>query len=121
MSKEYPIPGSFDFAYNGLKTALKNEPNFKVHSIVAFIVLFAALLFQFSPIEWALLIFTIGLVLILELINTAIEAVVDLVSPDLKDHAKIAKDVSAGAVLISAIISLLIGLILFLPKIIVYF
>lgn len=76
-----------------------------------------ALLMDFSTSEWLLLLFTISFVLIMELFNTALESIVNLVSPDVRPNAKIAKDVSAGAVLLSASVAVLVGIRLFLPKI----
>ena len=112
------IVKSFSFALEGLKAAFKQEVNFKAHTIVALITVVAAFFLQFSNIEWLILLLTIALVVVLELINTSIEAVVNLVEPNIKDEAKVAKDVSAAAVMISAIASIVVGLLLFLPKII---
>lgn len=116
MSLKHPVINSFPYAIEGLKLALKNEPNFRVHILIGFLVMLLAITFQFSPIELAILILTIGFVVILELVNTMLESVVDLVSPNIKKEAKIAKDVAAGSVLIAAMMSVLIGIILFLPK-----
>ncbi len=119
MSKKYSRIKSFEFAFEGVKTAIKNEPNFVIQLILAILVLILAAFFKFQPIEWLILILTISLVLILELINTSVEAIVDLVSEDVKDKAKVAKDVSAAAVLIASIMSIAVGVFLFLPKILV--
>lgn len=73
---------------------------------------------KLSSIEWAILTITIGLVLILEFINTSLEQIVDLVSPEIKEKAKVAKDVAAAGVLVSAVTAVLVGIFLFLPKII---
>ncbi len=118
MSKRYSIPRSFKFAANGFKIAFDKEPNFRTHSITTLVVLVAAYFFNFSTTEYAILILTIGIVLTLELINTAMEAIVNLVSPEIKDMAKVAKDVSAASVLLAATIAVLVGIFLFLPKII---
>src|SRR3989344_1995693 len=116
MSLKNPVVQSFPFAIEGLKVALKNEPNFRVHILMSFIVLLLAVILNFNAIELAILTLTIGLVIILELVNTMLEAVVDLVSPEIKEEAKIAKDVAAGSVLVAGIISVVVGLLLFLPK-----
>jgi diacylglycerol kinase len=71
----------------------------------------------FSPVEWIILAFTIAFVLILELINTTLEILVNIVSPEIKEEARIAKDVSAAVVLIGALLSLVVGAFLFLPKV----
>ncbi|MFZ5932862.1 MAG: diacylglycerol kinase [Patescibacteria group bacterium] len=117
MSKERPFLSSFVYAFSGLKTALKNEPNIRIHLALALIAALLAFWLKFSPIEWIILALTIFLVLILELINTSLESLVNIVSPEVKEEAKIAKDVSAAAVLISALLSIVIGAFLFLPKI----
>lgn len=101
--------------------ALKDEPNLKIHLAVAFSAMTLAVLLKLSTIEFAILVLTIGMVITLELINTMLEALVDLVSPEIKPQAKVAKDVSAAAVLVSAFVSLIIGAILFLPKILKLF
>lgn len=117
MSKKRKFVKSFGYAGNGVKEAFKNEPNFRVHSFFAVVSLALAFYFQFSAVKLAILVLTVMLVIILELINTAIEKVVDRISPHYSPLAKVAKDVSAAAVLISAIGAILIGLLLFLPNI----
>jgi len=118
MSLKHPIVKSFPFAIDGLSTAFRNEPNFRVHISFGLFALAIAILLKLTVIEMAILILTIGIVLILELLNTVLEALVDIVSPEVREQARIAKDVSAGAVLVSAIISIAIGVLLFFPKII---
>lgn len=117
MSKTHSTFSSFSYAFSGIKLALKNEPNIRIHFIVAILVAILAYFLGFSQIEWIVLLFTIAFVLILELINTTLEEIVDMVSPGIKPRAKVAKDVSAAAVLISALLSVIIGAFLFLPKI----
>lgn len=117
MSKRNSVVKSFGYAGNGVREAFKSEPNFRIHTILGAISIVFAFLFQFSTTKFALLILTITLVIILELINTAIEKVVDKISPHYSPLAKIAKDVSAAAVLISAFAAILVGLLLFLPNI----
>ena len=108
----------FSFAWNGLKELIKSERNFKIHLLVAMLTIFAGFYFDLLLMEWAILILVIGLVLITEMINSAIEKMIDYLKPEIHPSAKIIKDIAAGAVLLSAIISVIIGLILFLPKII---
>jgi diacylglycerol kinase len=117
MSKNRSLKKSFEFAITGIKEALKSEPNFRIHLILAISALLLASLLGFSSIEWLILTFTIFFVLILELINTVLEKIVDLVSPETKPAARVAKDVSAATVLLSAILAVIVGLVLFLPKI----
>lgn len=116
VSRRYALVRSFGFATEGVRTALKREPNFRFHFVAAMVVMIAATILGFSSIEWVVLFFTISLVLILELINTSLEAIVDLVSPERRKKAKIAKDVSAAAVMVSAGVAVLVGIYLFLPK-----
>ena len=116
MSRTRPLPSSFHYAYDGIKEALKNEPNFRIHMGVALLALIGAVVAKFSIFEWLLLLFTIVFVLILELLNTSIESLVDLVSPEVKPKAKIAKDVSAAMVLVAAGMSIIVGALLFISN-----
>jgi diacylglycerol kinase len=117
MSKTHSALGSFGYAIEGIKEAIKNEPNIRIHLIIGIMAAILAYFLKFSKTEWIILVFTISFVLILELINTALEAIVDIVSPQTQRKAKIAKDVAAAAVLISAILAIIVGAFLFLPKI----
>lgn len=112
---------SFQFAGSGLKHAIFTQANFQIQLTIAMVVLILAWILNFNRIEWLILIITIGLVLTAELLNTVIEVVVDLaVEEKLLPEAKLAKDVSAAAVLLISIVSLLVGLILFLPHIFLF-
>ncbi|MFC5542107.1 diacylglycerol kinase family protein [Ureibacillus suwonensis] len=106
---------SFRFAFEGIYLATK-ERNMRIHLTCALIAIIAGLLSKLSVTEWLVLIITIALVIGMEMVNTAIENVVDLVSPEYHPLAKAAKDVAAGAVLVFAIASICIGMIIFLPK-----
>ncbi|MCA9029402.1 MAG: diacylglycerol kinase family protein [Planctomycetaceae bacterium] len=99
----------------GILTAFRSERNFRIQSVIAIVVLLAGWRFEVSHWEWAVLVVAIGMVLTAELFNTAIEAVVDLASPEIHPLAKRAKDVAAGATLIAAITAAVLGLIVFLP------
>ena len=112
------IVKSFKYAIDGIKESFQSEKNMKAHSILMFLAILLGLVLKLSSVEWAILIITIGLVLILEFINTSLEQIVDIVSPEKQEKARIAKDVAAAGVLISAIVAVLIGIFLFLPKII---
>lgn len=107
---------SFNFAVNGIVTSVKQERNMKIHYGMAFLVLFGSLFFNFTRLEFLILLFAISLVLITELINTAIESTVDLITEDYSKFAEIAKDVSAGAVLVAALNSLVVGYLLFFDR-----
>jgi diacylglycerol kinase len=115
------ISKSFGYAFSGLHTAIREEPNFRIHLIFAIFAMIFGILLGLTSIEWIVLIFTIFFVIVLELLNTVLEAMVDLVSPDLKPAAKIAKDVSAACVLTAAFMSILVGFLLFAPKILALF
>ena len=84
---------------------------------IGFLTFILAGVLSFSLIEWVLLIFTIFFVLSLELVNSALEVTVNLASPEVKEEARIAKDISAASVLLAAVLAVVVGLILFLPKI----
>ena len=111
---------SFRYALDGIHYAFRYEQNMVVHFIVMLFVIFLGIFFRITLIEWLVCILLIGFVIATELINTAIEAVVDLSCPKVDPLAKIAKDTAAGAVLVFAFTSLLGGLIIFLPKIIAW-
>lgn len=115
--KNKNILDSFRHAYQGIIYALVKERNMHVHVVVASLVLINGALFEISYIEWLVCLVLIALVISLELINTAIEAVVDLITSDNLYLAKVIKDTSAGAVLVMAIFAAFIGVIIFLPKI----
>ncbi|PIP57766.1 diacylglycerol kinase [Candidatus Woesebacteria bacterium CG22_combo_CG10-13_8_21_14_all_39_10] len=110
------IVKSFKFAADGIKEAFQSEKNMKVHSLLMVLAIALGIVLKLSSVEWAILTITIGLVLISEFINTSLEQIVDLVSPEKQEKAKIAKDVAAAGVLVSAIVAVLIGALLFLPK-----
>ncbi len=112
---------SFKHALEGLKYTFLSHPNLKIHVTIGALALFAGLLFQITRTEWLLLLFTILWVIVSEMINTAIEAVCDLVTTEYRTSIKIAKDVAAGMVLIGAIGAVLSGLIIFTPHILTLF
>jgi diacylglycerol kinase len=118
MSRKNSTAASFGHAFDGLAEAINNEPNFRTHVLIALLATCLGIVLGLTKTEWLILALTIILVLIMELFNTAMEAIVDLVSPQIHPKAKVAKDVSAAAVLLSAIFSLIVGVYLFLPKII---
>ena len=107
---------SFGYAFEGVASALRGR-NFKIIVGAGILAGILAFFLNFSASEWIILILTIDVVITAELINTVIEAVVDLVSPEIREKAKIAKDVSVAAVLIASIASVFIAFFLFLPKI----
>lgn len=106
---------SFKYASEGLKTAFKDQPNLKIHCILGSMTLILGFLFGISLAEWLAIIITIGLVITIELTNTAIEEVVNSFTDQVHPAAKKAKDVAAGAVLVISIMAAIIGCIIFLP------
>ncbi|HXF70171.1 MAG TPA: diacylglycerol kinase family protein [Thermoflexus sp.] len=106
---------SFGFAFAGLCYAWRTQRNLRIHVAIAATVAALAMLLRFDALRWAILILTIAMVWAAELLNTALEAIVDLASPSPHPLARIAKDVSAGMVLVCAMASILIGLALFGP------
>lgn len=107
---------SFKYAWAGLRYAFITQRNFRIHVVIGTLAIGLGVFLQLKAVEMAVIGITIGLVLALELLNTAIESVVDLtVKQAYHELAKIAKDCAAGAVLVSAIASLLVGLSLILP------
>jgi len=107
---------SFKYAFNGFIYAFKTQQNFKIHSVATVLVIILGGYVKLVLTEWLWVVFAIGLVLITELLNTAIEVLVDLVSPQQHPKAGAIKDLSAAAVLISAIVAIVIGLCIFVPK-----
>jgi diacylglycerol kinase (ATP) len=108
---------SFKYAFNGIAKSVYIESKIRFHYLAAVAVIIAGFFFNVSLTSWALLVFAIGLVIVSEMFNTAIEKIVDLVSPQQHPLAGLVKDLAAGAVLISAITAAIIGLLVFLPEI----
>ena len=110
---------SFTYAFDGLKYAFKYEQSILVHTLATILVIIAGIFFKISLTEWLVLALIIGLVIATELINTSIEATIDLVTKDVHPLAKVAKDTAAAAVLVFGLTAIVIGCIIFLPKILV--
>lgn len=117
LESRHPISKSFGFAFEGLKTAFLKGRNFRIQIAIAIFAVIFGYFLKLELTEWLDLTIIITLVLILELINTSLEAVVDIVSPEIREKAKIAKDVAAATVLLASAGSVVIGVLLFLPKI----
>lgn len=116
--KNRELMSSLDFAVSGLKTTFKEERNMRKHAVSAILVILAGLVFQVSVTEWLFLLLSISLVVAFEIVNSAIENVVDLASDyHFSMLAKNAKDMAAGAVLVASGYAVLTGLIIFIPKI----
>lgn len=106
---------TFKYAVVGILSALKEEPNLKFHFLAGLFVIIISLILNISRNDWMIIVFLIGFVISVELTNTAIEAVVDEFTNNEHPGAKLAKDISAGAVLVSTITAAIIGIIIFLP------
>jgi len=108
---------SFKYAFKGTAYFLKTQPNGRIHLVLAVIVVVLGIITAISVTEWIMLIFAIGLVISMELLNTSIESLTDLLSPEIHPKAGLVKDLAAAAVLVSAIAAAIIGSIIFIPKI----
>ncbi|HLR54642.1 MAG TPA: diacylglycerol kinase family protein [Pseudogracilibacillus sp.] len=104
-------------ALNGVKEAFKKEKNFKIHVCVAVVIIVVSFYLQLSKLEWLFILFSIQSVLVTELINSVIERIIDYLKPAYHPKAKLIKDIAAAVVLITAICSIIIGGIIFIPKI----
>ena len=102
----------------GLKYAYKNEQSMTVHIIITILVIIFGVIFKINSLEWIAVVFCIGIMMCLELVNTSIEAVVDLVTEKYNEKAKVAKDVAAAVSVMFSFTSIIIGLIIFIPKVI---
>ncbi len=109
---------AFACAFSGIAYAFKTQRNLKVHTVFAVLALILGFLLQISPASWLAVVLCIAAVFSLEVLNTALEAVVDLVSPEWHELAMHAKDCAAGAVAIFAVASLVVAAIVYLPPII---
>lgn len=109
------------YARNGLKLILKNERNFKIHLSIATLVIIAGFILKISYPDWIAISLVISMVLISEAMNSSVEAVCDTISQEYKVNIKYAKDVSAGAVLLSVLVSIITGIIVFTPYILKIF
>jgi len=110
---------SFGYAFKGLGYAAKTQLNFRIHLVATLVAVFAGYALHISVNEWQWVVLSIALVLITELLNTALEFLTDLVSPGYNELAGHVKDIGAGAVVVAAIFALITGLIIFLPKLLV--
>ncbi|MEI7896933.1 MAG: diacylglycerol kinase family protein [bacterium] len=108
---------SFGYAFKGFAFVVKTQQNFRFHLLVTLAVIVSGFIAKLSPAEWCLVILTIAMVLAIEILNTAVEKLVDFISPGFHEQAGMVKDISAAAVLLTAIGAVTIGCIIFLPKI----
>jgi len=113
-----PLLRSFAYAFAGLGYLLRTQRNFRIEVAVGLLAVVAGVWSSLDRIEWLVLVLTIAIVLILEAMNTAIEAEVTLASPSIDPRARAAKDVSAAAVLVAAVAAVVVGALLFGPRLI---
>jgi len=112
---------SFRFAFKGIAAVLRTQHNFRIQLAAFILVVAAGFIFGISPAEWCIVFLASALVLSLEIINSAIEFLVDLLSPEYHEKAGMIKDISAGAVLVAAIMAAITGIIIFGKEIIAFF
>ncbi len=115
--KTKKIINSFKYAFEGIVTSFKTERNMKIHVLATVLVILLGVILKINKTEWILCTFAITIVISAELFNTALETIVDMITKEKNVKAKIAKDVSAGAVLVTAIGATVVGTIIFIPKI----
>lgn len=115
MKKE-PLDKSFGYAFEGLWNTVKSERNMQIHLGFTVCVVIAGFIFRISMTEWMFCLVLFALVISLELVNTALEAAVDVATDEWRPLAKKAKDAAAGAVLVAAILAAVIGLMIFIPR-----
>lgn len=117
--KKKPLYKSFGYAFAGIFACVRQERNMRIHLTAAILVVAAGTILRISAMEWMICLILFGLVMSLEMVNTALEAAVDLVTQEKQPLAKKAKDAAAGAVLVSAMMAAVIGLMIFVPRIVV--
>ncbi len=108
---------SFKYAFNGIKFVFKTQINFKIHLFAALVAIVLGFWLKINYYEWLILIIIIFFVLIAETFNTIVEKIMDYINPNFDEKIGIIKDLAAAAVLIAAILSIIVGLVIFLPKI----
>lgn len=108
---------SFTYAFQGLKILIKEEHNTRIHVLAAICAIVLGCVLNISSLEWIAVCFAIGLVISTEILNSSIEGIADFISPEKHDQIKKIKDLGAAAVLINAITALVIGLVIFVPKV----
>ena len=112
---------SIKYSIDGLKYAYGNEQSLRIHAMGSLVILILAIIFKVSFIRWAILIIAIVVVMVIELLNTAIEATVDLITSEIHPLAKIAKDCGSAAGGVAGVMMFIIALVIFLPYIIALF
>ena len=109
---------TFVFAFNGIKQFFSFETKAVIHLFFSFLAILLGIIVHLDKLEWVMVTLTIGIVFLAEIVNTAIEKIVDHISPEQSDVARSVKDLSAAAVLVASLAALAVGILLFGPKII---
>ena len=117
IAKTKKLINSFKYAIEGIVSSFKTERNMKIHIFIMILVIIAGIILKISALDWIILVIMFALVISGELFNTTFETVVDMITKERNEKAKLAKDIAAGAVLVLAIGSIIVGLIIFIPKI----
>lgn len=117
IAKTKKLINSFKYAIEGIVSSFKTERNMKIHIFIMILVIIAGIILKISALDWIILVIMFALVISAELFNTTFETVVDMITKERNEKAKLAKDIAAGAVLVLAIGSIIVGLIIFIPKI----
>lgn len=111
---------SFIYAVKGLRKVFREEQNLRLQTAFGMIAVFFAWFFRVSPLEWIAVVFAVGLVIIMEILNSAVERVSDVLKPRINSYVKEIKDIMAAAVMFASFIAVIVGLIVFWPHIIAY-
>lgn len=117
MKKVRSVLKSFQFAYEGLRYCLVTQRNMRIHFLFVVLVTLGGIAFRIRLSEWIALFITFSLVITSEMFNTAVEQVVDLVTEEWNQKAKIAKDVAAGAVMVNAFVAVVVGFLVFFGRV----
>lgn len=118
---KFTLKQSFQFAFDGFRFALQTQRNLRIQLVVAIIVITLSTFLSMNNIEWAILFLLIALVIVAEILNTAIEKTIDLIVAEYNPLAKTVKDLSAAAVLFIALTAVGVGLLIYLPKLLTFF
>lgn len=111
---------SFTYAFNGLKILILYEHNARIHLAIAILVLVAGIFFGLEKNEWLAIVIVVGMVFCAEILNTAIERLCDKISTQTDEKIKVVKDLGAAAVLVCSVVAAVVGIWIFLPKILIF-
>lgn len=112
--KNKKLSDSFKNAFNGLKEAIARERNMRVHLVATLLCIILGIVFCLDVLRWSILFIAIGLVMVAELFNTAVEDLVDMITSEYSQKARAVKDIAAGAVLVAAVVAVILGILVFI-------